>query len=772
MSSGPSFVQGATSSASSGINFPIAFPSNVTAGNLLIATCRFSPDPGVPTISDSASNRWFPIYVDGAVGVWYAIAFADGACTVTFTANSVYGAAQFEGTVSEDENADTESVQWFTVLGDNAEAQGSVLSVSYTQDLLGTGPWSLTFIIAQPVGPQGSAPGYVLAFLNASPGVGSGGAAPPIPSGWTSDFGGFYSIYSSYATIGVPGSALIDAVMDMCIRAGLDQDQIDTSLLIPANLQPSNVILGYAVTRPTPASEAIKVLMQAYFFDACESDGALRFIPRGLASKLTIPEASLGLVSDKGKLVETISQEQDLPQQFTVLYNDPAQDYEQGRQLKGRNTRIVRTKQQTVITFPMTMTADWARQVAEKALYLQWLERTAYQFNLAEAYFMLLDPTDVIEFVYEGLTFEIRVVENSLGQGFAVMISGVSENGKNYLSSASGGSPLGPPPGPTRSQIPTIIFIFDFPYLRDVDAVSGSSGFYWAATATLAGWPGASLLISPTDPPAESPPPQPAPVGTKYTTASAINFGFTNNALGAPGNSLWAWDDVNVLEIQMQLGALEGDTMLDVLNGANALIVGSEILQFTNAVENSPGVYTISGLNRGCRGTEWAIGTHATGELVVVPITGALAEPWALKNLNVPWYFFGQTLGAALTETPQDITIEGKDLYPYSPVHIAGSRDGSGSLTITWFRRTRIGGEDDWADGVTDVPLSEDSEEYNVNVMNGATVVRTINVTSETASYTAAEQTTDFGSAQASISLQIFQVSGEVGNGFAGIATV
>ena len=111
----------------------------------------------------------------------------------------------------------------------------------------------------------------------------------------------------------------------------------------------------------------------------------------------------------------------------------------------------------------------------------------------------------------------------------------------------------------------------------------------------------------------------------------------------------------------------------------------------------------------------------------------------------MPWYFFGQTLGAALTETPQDITIEGKDLYPYSPVHIAGSRDGSGSLTITWFRRTRMGETTDWADGVTDVPLSEDSEEYNVNVMNGATVVRTINVTSETASYTAAEQTTDFG---------------------------
>lgn len=771
MSSGPSFVQGATSSASSGTTFPVAYPGDVTLGNLLIATCRFSPDPGLPTIADSASNTWIPIYNDGAVGVWYAIAKATAACTVTFTANSTYGAADFEGTVSEDENADTASVQWFTVLGDSAEAQGSVLSVSYAQDLLGTGPWSITFIVAQPVGAEGAAPGYVLAFLNCSPGVGSGSAPPPVPAGWASDFGGFYSIYSSYATIGVPGSALIDTVTDLCLRAGLHQDQIDTSLLTAANLQPSNAVLGYAVTRPTPAAEVIKVLMQAYYFDACESDGALRFIPRGLASKLTIPEASLGLVSDKGKLVETVSQEQDLPQQFTVLYNDPEQDYQQGRQLKGRNTRIVRTKQQTVITFPMTMTADWARQVAEKALYLQWLERTAYQMNLAEAYYMLLDPTDVIEFIYEGITFEVRIVENSLGQGFAVMLSCVSENGKNYLSSAAGGRGKGGAKSQPPAQVPTILFVFDIPYLRDQDAeATGYFGFYWGITATLADWPGGILEVSPLN--------EDVFLGTgaqQYDSAygsSPMYFGYTKTVLGSPGNNIWSWDDVNSVEIEMQVGQLEGDTMIDVLNGSNCLIIGGEILQFTNAVATSPTTFTVSGLTRGLRGTEFACGTHAVGELVVMPITGLNEGARILSELDVLYYFFAITEQVGAITQPQQITLEGKDLFPLSPVQITGTRDGSGNLTIDWLRRTRIGGANDWNDAVTDVPLSEDSEEYSVDIYNGSSVVRTINVTSETASYTAAEQTTDFGSAQAAVSIAVYQISGEVGRGFAGLATV
>ena len=46
---------------------------------------------------------------------------------------------------------------------------------------------------------------------------------------------------------------------------------------------------------------------------------------------------------------------------------------------------------------------------------------------------------------------------------------------------------------------------------------------------------------------------------------------------------------------------------------------------------------------------------------------------------------------------------------PYSPVHVSAVRDSSGNISLTWVRRTRIGG--DWQDRV-DVPLGEENEAY------------------------------------------------------------
>lgn len=77
-----------------------------------------------------------------------------------------------------------------------------------------------------------------------------------------------------------------------------------------------------------------------------------------------------------------------------------------------------------------------------------------------------------------------------------------------------------------------------------------------------------------------------------------------------------------------------------------------------------------------------------------------------------------------------------------------------------------------WRDGV-DVPLSEESERYEVEIMSGATLKRTITgLTSPTTVYTAAQQVTDFGSAQSSISVRVYQLSAAVGRGYAGIATI
>lgn len=70
----------------------LAYPSNVTIGNILIATWFTGNNtPPSPTISDSRSNTWTPcpgmpiITTSGAQCTWWAVANSSGACTVTFT---------------------------------------------------------------------------------------------------------------------------------------------------------------------------------------------------------------------------------------------------------------------------------------------------------------------------------------------------------------------------------------------------------------------------------------------------------------------------------------------------------------------------------------------------------------------------------------------------------------------------------------------------------------------------------------------------------------
>jgi hypothetical protein len=100
---------------------------------------------------------------------------------------------------------------------------------------------------------------------------------------------------------------------------------------------------------------------------------------------------------------------------------------------------------------------------------------------------------------------------------------------------------------------------------------------------------------------------------------------------------------------------------------------------------------------------------------------------------------------------------------------IEGARDGSDNLTITWVRRTRVGGE--LADGI-DIPLGEAAELYEIDILDGMTVVRTIQASSPTASYTAAEQTTDGLTPGDPVDLIIYQISALVGRGFPAAATV
>ncbi len=113
-------------------------------------------------------------------------------------------------------------------------------------------------------------------------------------------------------------------------------------------------------------------------------------------------------------------------------------------------------------------------------------------------------------------------------------------------------------------------------------------------------------------------------------------------------------------------------------------------------------------------------------------------------------------------------TFAGLGLRPYAPVHLRGVRD-AGDLSLTWIRRTRIGG-DAWEQ--PDVPLSEEQERYEVDILDGAEVKRTLTVDAPSVVYTAAQQTTDFGAPQVSVSVAIHQMSATYGRGAPARATL
>jgi hypothetical protein len=94
-------------------------------------------------------------------------------------------------------------------------------------------------------------------------------------------------------------------------------------------------------------------------------------------------------------------------------------------------------------------------------------------------------------------------------------------------------------------------------------------------------------------------------------------------------------------------------------------------------------------------------------------------------------------------------------------VHLSASRDGSG-VRIAWVRRTRGPEGDTWD---AEVPLGEASEAYEVDILDGSTVLRTLSAGTPAALYAAADELADFGVPQASLRVRVAQLSATVGRG-------
>lgn len=361
----------------------------------------------------------------------------------------------------------------------------------------------------------------------------------------------------------------------------------------------------------------------------------------------------------------------------------------------------------------------------------------------------------------------LRILDAEYGRPGIMHLKAVDDNIRHYTSTVVGAGSAGHIP----DVIPMIglsgMFLMDLPLFRDQD---DSPGFYVTAfpeTGNPGSWRGAVVLVSEDG-------------GQTWRELTFIEtapvVGVIENAL--PDADWTVWDHTNFIDVRMLNGGeLASVTEAEALNDANASVWGSEIGIFRDAtlLSSNPNRYRLEHLIRGRRGSDWATGIHAVGDRFVFLDPDTIRRPMqALSDLNVVRQYravsVSQQIDFAYTHT---FTNTGIGLKPYSPQNIAGARDGSNNLTITWTRRSRIWGG--WSI-VTPPPLGEATELYDVEIWDTGftTLERTITPqpTSETASYSAAEQTSDGFTPGDPVGVIVYQISADVGRGFPGSAVV
>lgn len=545
---------------------------------------------------------------------------------------------------------------------------------------------------------------------------------------------------------------IADAVTAICLRAGLDMSQFDVSALATI----TEPLRAMAISQVTSARQVLDMLGAAYFFDAVASD-RIYFRPRGSAPVRTLSYDDLGWHGDGQDIPDPLalvaSNELELPAQVALTYNNIDGDYQTDTQYSDRLLTGMRST--NALTLPIGLTPAHAKQIADAMLVDSAVGLLATALALGTIH-SDLEPTDVIiATARDGSTYRLRLVKRADAGGVSSFEAMLDDPSVLVQPGITVG---GLPSQTVVLAVPDSVFLpLDIGLLRDAD---NAPGYYLAVSGGgSSAWRSAGVFDSPDD--------------TTYTLQRTVDsqavIGETTTALAnwLGGNT---WDEAGTVTVAVD-GQLTSATSADVIarRATNAILIGDEHIQFRTATLVSPGVYTLTGMLRGRRGTEWAMGTHAIGDRVVA-LGNAGVRFMALQSseLGVTRYLKVATAGQPLSAvTAKSAAPMGIVLKPFAPALASADRT-TGDTVIDWYRRTRLSsritGPLAWSN-----PLGEAVEAYEVDVFADGTYTtlkRTLTASTSQATYTGADQVTDFGAPQTTLYLDIYQISAIVGRGY------
>lgn len=576
-------------------------------------------------------------------------------------------------------------------------------------------------------------------------------------------------------------------VQRMLQEGGLSAAQTDLSAIYRMPIR------GYGWASGTDIKNILDELRRLFLFDMVERDGMLVAVARGDPtngldqSVETVPQNALGSSSEDAVdfWQETRFQEADLPASVSLTYMNIEDDYESSMARSARISSPISTmysRQQVSMEINVVLTPKEAKVQTNKILYSQWLERTKHTTRLPWAY-LNFDPGDVINVAMnDGRLYEDRLFQLEIGADFSIASESYSADAGAYdgwelITNADGGGD-GLPAVVVQPGL-ALPVILNTPLLRDGDDQGGSVSIYYVglANAIPQPWQGAALFRSTNN----------LDYDVTPSPDEDVEWGSIVGKLPVPHAGPFALDWQTRLKIQPAVDWFDIESITDdeLWQGANACLVGSEVIQFRDAIENEDGTWTIWNLLRGRRGTEYACDTHKNGERFVFLSNTTIGASADLINARGQGRSFkAVAAGRSLQDSAvTSIIYEPRDLMPYAPQDIRRTFGPDADVTVSWSRRTRMGGN--MQDGTGVVPLSERFEKYEVYILaapfsgdlsRGAapeSYLRKYETSEPTVVYTEDEQGIDgYSPAATPLNVVIYQLSDACGRGFPGTRTI
>lgn len=531
----------------------------------------------------------------------------------------------------------------------------------------------------------------------------------------------------------------------------------------------SQQVQGYVIGRQSEALGALRPLEIAYGFDTTEQGGQIRYVKRG---RMAISSIELGAMAARPRvdgqgaispLTTTRQPDVSLPKLATLSYRDLDRDYQENTQRAIRD--LGNAEHKINENLAMTFETSEARRVVDRILWESWVGRMTAEFAVSDK-LRFINTADVVAIRVAGVMTPFRVEKFHRGNNGELRCSARMEDPFIYQGSTAGAVAVVP-----VNEVQFVGETFGYAYNAPIIYPNESpTSFSWAMDASESGWRGGQFFRS-TD-------------GVDYTSVGNSKFrnttGIVTEALPLTSAEYWDRESVITVTLLHEEHELESFPEDRVIDGLNAFWLGApdgsrgEVIQFATAVlvSGSPRVYELSDLLRGRRGTEHDMGNHIAGEVFVYFEAGLMST---LDYGSPDWdrlrYYKGVSIYESeftTTEVQEFVNI-GEKARPRSPVLATGERDEFDNLTIDWVRRIR-----GFAPGLGygNVPLDEQTEQYEVDIYNGPTIVRTISTTSSLALYSAAEQTTDGLTPGNDVTIKIYQISATRGRGHAGEFTL